>query len=170
MIHWIKWIVFVSILTAVVGCGYRFSGGEGLLNGTIQSVYVQMFENKSRWSDLDVIFTNDIIAELVRNRSVTLNNNSDKTRLCGTIERVYVDTLNRSADGKPQEKYIEVTISVFLKNNSGKKIWQSRPVKAREPYFPGKTHQKTLNIQMDAIKCISKRVAMTMVNELGQGF
>jgi len=165
-----KRIYLLFVFVALTACGYQFAGGEGILNGTVHSVHVQMFENKSRWSDIDVIFTNDIISELLRSRSVSLNDTSDVTRLLGTIERVHVDTLNRSADGRPQEKYIEVTLSVYLKDKNGKKIWQSQPLKTRESYFPGETHQNTLNIQMDAIKRISKRVAMTMVNELGQGF
>ncbi|MBF0449473.1 MAG: hypothetical protein HQK75_02120 [Candidatus Magnetomorum sp.] len=152
------------------GCGYRFSSGEGLLGGTVPSVRVQMFENKSRWSDLDVIFTNDIISELLRTHSIALENTPDVTRLYGTIEQVQVDTLNRSFDGSPQEKYVEVSLSIFLKDAKEKKIWQSRSVKDREAYFPGDTYQKTLAIQMDAIKRISKRLAMTLIDELGQGF
>jgi len=165
-----KWSIFLLIIFIPLGCGYRFSGGEGLLGGTVQSVSVHIFENKSRWSDLDVILTNDIISELLRTRSVKLNDNPTSKKLYGTIESVKVDTLNRSSDGSPQEKYVEISISAFLKDSSGQKIWQSRSIKDNESYFPGNSHQETLSIQKNAIKNISKRLAVTMIDELGQGF
>ncbi|KPA12894.1 conserved hypothetical protein, secreted [Candidatus Magnetomorum sp. HK-1] len=168
--HLIKLIIFLLVLIIPCGCGYSFSGGEGLLSGTVHSVSVQIFENKSQWPDLDVIFTNDIISELLLTRSVKLNDAPTSTKFYGTIERVRVDTLNRSADGKPQEKYVEITICAYFKDSKGKKIWQSRSIKDRESYFPSNTHQETLTIQKNAIKRISKRLAVTVIDELGQGF
>jgi len=154
----------------VWSCGYRFSGGEGLLGGTVRSVSVQVFKNQSRWSDLDVIITNDIITALRQSRSVNLVTASSGHLLCGTIEKVQVDTLNRSSDGAPQEKYVEITISTYLANKNGKKIWQSRPITEIEAYFPAQDHQDTLYAQKLAMKQASQRLAQWVISELGQGF
>jgi hypothetical protein len=157
------------ILLLLCACGYRFSGGEGLLSGKVYSVSVRIFENKSRWSDLDVIVTNDIVAKLRQSRSVNFVQKPLDHILCGTIERVQVDTLSRSSDGTPQEKYVEITLSVYISDLDGKKIWQTS-VKDREAFFPNQNHELKLIAQKEAMAIVSERLADWVLNELGQGF
>jgi hypothetical protein len=159
--------LLVSLLFCA--CGYRFSGGEGVLSGSVQSVTVRIFENKSRWSDLDVIFTNDIVAKLRQSRSVNLSPGKVENVLCGKIEQVRVDTLSRSSDGTPQEKYVEIMLSVYITDDHGKKIWQTQ-VTEREAFFPGQSHALTMHAQNSAMAQISERLAERVMNELGQGF
>ncbi|MCD4743483.1 MAG: hypothetical protein K8R67_13525 [Desulfobacteraceae bacterium] len=50
-------IVAFFILSFVVSCGYKFSGG-GLLPGKTKLVAVKMFENKTSESGAETIFAN----------------------------------------------------------------------------------------------------------------
>ena len=163
-----KYITLI-VLFLFCGCGYRFSGGEGLLSGKVHDISVRIFENKSRWSDLDIIVTNDIVSKLRQSRSVNFVQNPLEYVLCGTIERVHVDTLSRSSDGTPQEKFVEITISVYISDLKGNKIWQSS-VTEREAYFPAQSHTLTLHAQKEAMAEASARLADWVMNELGQGF
>jgi len=161
--------ICMIMLLLFCACGYRFSGGEGLLCGRIHSVSVRIFENNSRWSDLDVIVTNNIVAKLRQSRSINLVQESLEYILCGKIERVRIDTLSRSSDGTPQEKYVEITISVYISDLDGKKIWQTS-LNDREAYFPNQTHELTRLAQKKAMKEVSERLADMVLNALGQGF
>jgi hypothetical protein len=162
-------LCLIILLLFFCSCGYRFSGGEGVLSGKVQSVSVQIFENKSRWSNLDVILTNDIVAKLRQSRSVNLIPKKLEYVLSGTIERVRVDTLSRSSDGTPQEKYVEITLSAYIVDRQDKKIWQTL-VTDREAFFPAQNHALTLHAQNIAMDQISERLADRIMNELGQGF
>jgi len=165
----IKRHIYLILLLVFCSCGYRFSDGEGLLSGKVHSISVRIFENKSRWSDLDFIITNDIIAKLRQSRSVNFVQKSLEYVLCGTIERVRVGTLSRSSDGTPQEKYVEIDLSVYITDQKGIKIWQTR-VKDREAYFPNQNHELTLHAQKEAMARVSERLSDWVLNELGQGF
>jgi len=156
-------------LLLLSACGYRFSGGEGLLSGSVHSVSVRIFENNSRWSDLDVIVTNDVIEQLRQSRSVNFVQNSLEHILCGTIERVRVDTLSRSSDGSPQEKFVEINLSVYLTDRNQKKIWKTF-LTDRENYYPDQNHELTLKAKKQAMARVSERLAERVLNELGQGF
>jgi hypothetical protein len=165
----VKKFISLIVLLFFCACGYRFSGGEGLLSGKVHAVSVRIFENKSRWSDLDIIVTNDIVAKLRQSRSVHFLQKPLDYILCGTIERVHVDTLSRSSDGTPQEKIVEITISVYISDMKGNKIWQNS-VTEREAYFPSQSHALTLHAQKEAMAQVSERLADWVMNELGQGF
>jgi len=150
-------------------CGYRFSGGEGLLSGKVQTLSVQIFENKSQWSNLDMMITNDIVAKLRQSRSVNLVHHSKENILCGSIDRVKIDTLSRSSEGIPQEKYVEMTLSVYIKDKEGQRIWQTS-INEQEGFFPNSNHEQLLLAQTEAMAQVSERLAEWVLNELGQGF
>jgi hypothetical protein len=80
-----------------------------------------------------------------------------------------VDTLSRSSDGTPQEKYVEITLSAYIIDRNDKKIWQTS-VTDREAFFPAQNHASTLQAQNNAMDQISERLADRIMNELGQGF
>jgi hypothetical protein len=164
-----KFYICLLLLSLCCACGYRFSGGEGLLSGKVHSVFVRIFENKSRWSDLDVMITNDIIAKLRQSRSVSFVQKPLEHVLCGTIEHVHMDTLSRSSDGSPQEKFVEIRLSVYLTDLNNNKIWQAS-FTDREAYYPEQDHELTLRAKKEAMTKVSERLAEWVMNELGQGF
>jgi hypothetical protein len=165
----VKLSICLLVLHLFCACGYRFSGNEGFLNGKVRTLSVRIFENKSRWSDLDFIVTNDIVSRLRQSRAVNFVKKTLDYELCGTIDRVQVDTLNRSANGTPQEKYVEITLSVYITDLNGKKIWQTS-VTDRKAYFPDQNHEKTMSAQKEAMIHISSQLAQRVLEELGQGF
>jgi len=165
-----KKLVYIFIFSMLCGCGYRFAGEEGILGGRVKSISVTVFQNKSRWADLDVIATNYMIEAIRRSRSVQLTQSNGSYCFSGTIERVKVDTLSRSADGASQEKYVEITISTYLTDGHGKKTWQSASMTEREPYFPANNIQDIKAAQKAAFSSALQRLADMTMGTLGQGF
>jgi outer membrane lipopolysaccharide assembly protein LptE/RlpB len=166
------WKIGLLILLWLVlaGCGYRFSGGS--YPGGSQTIYVELFENRTNVIRIESALTNDIINEITR-----LRRNSLLTRLrdaeavlSGTITSITVSTVSRITTITANERRVTLTTVVSLTGKDGSELWR-RTLADNEVYAvdPDDRQRTDLN-QRAALERISNKLAQRIYNGLTEDF
>jgi len=163
---WMICVLFASLM----GCGYRFAGGGNFPAG-VDSVFVEIFGNRSSEVGLENIFTNDLIYEITRKSDVRLasKDNADAI-LSGVITEVTTTPASRRGESVAIERRVTVRVDLKLTNAQGKVLWSAKDVSANQTYFVGGLTQQTENNKSDALIALSKRFAEIIYNQLTTGF
>jgi len=163
------WIL-VGLCVIVSGCGYRFVGG-GSFPGGIQTVFVEIFENKTAEVGVENTFTNDLIYEITRTGAVKLAS-KDKAQgtLTGVITQISNETVSRRDQKEAAERRMTVYVDLQLKAADGRVVWSGNRIAANETYPVDPLKQQTEKNKSEAFEALSKRLAEVINNRLTSDF
>ena len=163
------WIL-VGLCVIVSGCGYRFVGG-GSFPGGIQTVFVEILENKTAEVGVENTFTNDLIYEITRTGSVKLAS-KDKAQgtLTGVITQISNETVSRRDQKEAAERRLTVYVDLQLKAADGRVAWSGNSIAANETYPVDPLKQQTEKNKSEAFDLLSKRLAEVINNRLTSDF
>ena len=163
------WIL-VGLGVIVSGCGYRFVGG-GSFPGGIQTVFVEILENKTAEVGVENTFTNDLIYEITRTGAVKLAS-KDKAQgtLTGVITQISNETVSRRDQKEAAERRMTVYVDLQLKAADGRVAWSGNSIAANETYPVDPLKQQTEKNKSEAFEALSKRLAEVINNRLTSDF
>lgn len=161
------------ILWAVVGsCGYRFSGDVTLPSG-VDHIQVTILSNPTSEAGIENIITAQLIAEFTRrNPDALVSRRADADAvLSGTISSIKIWTVSRRGEQIPNERRVELKVSLKLTTTDGKELWRVRNLSGSEVYSIDQTNALvTERNKQDAISVLAEKIAETSYDRLTQNF
>ncbi|MBW2604088.1 MAG: hypothetical protein JRE28_07190 [Deltaproteobacteria bacterium] len=161
-------VIFITLFLSA--CGYRFSGSGNLPEG-IQTIAIEILENRTTETGLENTITNDLIYEFIRKgRSVQKNSKESDAILTGVIESERITTISRQAQQSPLARRIGITVNLKLTGSDGGVKWFASGVSEFEEYDVATDKQATEFNKRQAIEALSKKLAQKIYNRLTDDF
>ncbi len=161
-------VIFISLFFSA--CGYRFSGSGSLPEG-IQTIAIDIFENRTTETGLENTITNDLIYEFTRKgRSVQKNSKEADAVLTGVIVSERITTISRQAQQSPLARRVQIIVSLKLTGSDGEVKWSASNVSAFEDYDVASDKQASEISKRQAINNLSKKLAERVYNRLTEDF
>jgi outer membrane lipopolysaccharide assembly protein LptE/RlpB len=161
------------MLWAVVGsCGYRLSGEVTLPSG-VDHIQVTVLSNPTSEAGIENIITAQLIAEFTRrNPAALVSRKADADAvLSGTISSIKIWTVSRRGQEIPNERRVELKVSLKLTTTDGKEIWRVRNLSSSEVYSIDQTNAlATQRNKLDAISVLAEKIAETIYDRLTENF
>jgi outer membrane lipopolysaccharide assembly protein LptE/RlpB len=161
-------VLSFALLLGPLGCGYRFSSGGNLPSG-IGNISVRMFDNRTGETSAEAIFTNALIAELIRSGVSVAQADTADSVLGGVIESVNVRTVSRRSTQVSTEKRIEMAVTFELFNRDGYLLSSGR-VSENQVYPETGNRSATDAARLNAVRWISQKVAEQVRHRLCENF
>ncbi len=156
----------------VSACGYQFAG-RGDLPGGIQTLAVQVLENRSSETGVEISITNALINELVSRRqgSVVDVGKADAV-LSGTIDSIVWETVSRRGINTASERRVTATLSLTLTDIEGGVLWKKPGLRAAQAYEVSLDGDKTITEgnRRQAINDLSEQMAEYVYRRLTDNF
>jgi len=157
-------------LLLVGGCGYKFTGGGELPKG-VQTIFIDLFENRSRDVDLETQLANDLTNEFILKRKKALvAENKAEAILTGTIVAVSSSTISQTKQGASVERRLRMVVNVELRNRQSEIIWQRKRIIDNEEYLVGGSSSETDANRDEALTVLTERMAEQIFNKLTDEF
>ena len=156
----------------VSACGYQFAG-QGDLPGGIQSVTIQVLENRSSETGIEIPITNALINELDRRRrGSVVNKGKADAVLSGTIDSIVWETISRRGINTASERRVTATLSLALTDVSGGVLWKKSGLSAAEAYEVSEDGNKSIteDNRRQAIRDLSEQMAEYVYRRLIDNF
>jgi len=170
-----KHITLIRILFCLFGfvfiaCGYKFAG-SGTFPGGVQSIYITIFENRTRETGIEKIFTDDLIDEFIRKSEDILAGRRENAEaiLSGVISGIGIRTVFHTGTDTSDEREVTIGVSIKLRNQQKKILW-ANVVLESQTYPVGLTKLETEQNLRDAIIVLSERLAEKAFNRLTSDF
>ncbi len=161
-------VIFIPLFFSA--CGYRFAGSGNLPQG-IQTIAIEIFENRTPETGLENIITNDLIYEFTRKgRSVQKNSKEADAILTGVIESERITTISRQAQQSALARRVEITVNLKLTGSDGGVKWSASGVSGFEEYDVSTDKQAAEVNKRQAIGTLSKKLAEKIHNRLTDDF
>ncbi|MGD8835015.1 MAG: LptE family protein [Desulfobacteraceae bacterium] len=153
-------------------CGYQFAG-RGDLPGAIETVAVEVLENRSSETGVEIFVTNALINELNRRRegSVVDADRADAV-LSGTIDSIVWNTVARKDSNTAVERRVSATVSLTLTDVAGSVLWKKSGLSAAQAYDVDQSGDKTVTEgnRRQAIGVLSEQMAEYVYRQLTDNF
>jgi len=141
------------------------------LPGGIQSIAIEILENRTPETGLENIITNDLIYEFTRKgRSVQKNSKKADAILTGVIESERITTISRQAQQSALARRVEFIVNLKLTGSDGGVKWSASGITAFEDYDVSTDKQASEISKRRAIETLSKRFAEKVYNRLTEDF
>ena len=153
-------------LFGFASCGYQFEGG-GYINDDVTRVAVEIMENKSSETEAGIVFTNDLIKEIMETSDTKIVDKAQAAAvLKGRINSITFATLSRSTTESVVERRITANIDMQLFNNEGQIIWAVKGLTSQEEYKVSEDKLTDESNKRDAVGKISERMAEKLVSSM----
>jgi outer membrane lipopolysaccharide assembly protein LptE/RlpB len=161
--------LFVVLCGLVAACGYRF-GGSGSLPEGIQLISVDILENRTADTGLEVIFSNELIYEFTRRRVYALQRDAADATLSGLIVSSSVETVSRRGQSTALQQRVKIVVNLQLLDTAGRIIWSAKGISGNETYNVGANRSQTEKNRSDAILQLSRRLAESIYSRMTDNF
>lgn len=154
-----------------LSCGYQFSG-SGSLPEEIQTLSVEIFENRTTETRLENIISNDLIREFTRrDKKLITDKNSAQAYLTGVITSIPIETISHATSTSSAERRVTVNLDVKLISNKDQTvIWERKQVSDNEAYDVDSDRFITDQNRRDALEEISERLSESIYKLLTDNF
>lgn len=161
-------VIFIGLFFSA--CGYQFAG-SGNLPGEIQTIAIEILENRTTETGLEYAVTNDLIYEFTRKgRTVKKNSKEADAVLTGIIESQRITTISRQGQQSPIARRVELTVNLKLTGLDGGIIWSASSISEFQEYNVAADKQATEINKRRAIETLSKRLAEKVHNRMTENF
>jgi outer membrane lipopolysaccharide assembly protein LptE/RlpB len=165
--------MMLAILSAGVlaACGYQLVG-KGDLPGGIQTIAVEMLDNRSSETGIETTFTNALINELNRRRRGTVvDSQKADAVLGGAIESLTWDTVTRKGTHTASERRVYASLSLTLTDGAGNLLWKRAGLEAEQAYAVVDGNKaSTESNRRRAINILSEQMAEYVYRRLTDNF
>ena len=166
-------IAIVLIFTMVlIACGYRFAG-QGQYPKGVQTIFVEVFENRTSKIGIERVVTNQVIFEFTRQREKSLTDRPENADaiLRGVIRRIRTQTLSRIGTEVAAEREVIMVIDLRLVKPDGKEVlWAAKGIADRQPYDASEDKLEEDRNQSLAIARLSERMSERIFGRLTNSF
>ena len=167
-----KLVRIVLIPLIFIGCGYRFAGSGAYPEG-VETIFVEVMENRSSKTGVERIVTNQIIFEFTRQRERSLSSTPENADaiLKGVIVAIRTDTISRIGQEAANEREAIMTLDMKLVKKGGEVIWAVKGLVDREAYDVSEGNKiETDRNESLAIARMSERISERIFSRLTDDF
>jgi len=130
----IRMVIMVACIVPFTSCGYRFAGGEGLPQG-IESLYIQLLDNKTTEPGIDIVMTSELKNEFIQKyRSALVDRETAEAILSGAVVGIQTETVARRGALTALERSVSMTIDLALKTSGNERIWFAKGITMSDTY------------------------------------
>ena len=124
----IRMVIIVACIVPFTSCGYRFSGGERLPQG-IESLYIQLLDNKTTEPGIDVVMTSELKNEFIQKyQGALVDREVAEAILSGAVVGIQTETVARRGALTALERGVSMTIDLTLKTFGNERIWFAKGI------------------------------------------
>ncbi len=157
-------------LIILASCGYQFEGG-GYINNDVTRVAVEIMENKSSETKAGIVFTNDLINEIMETSDTKIVDKAQADAvLKGRINSITFITISRSTTESVVERRITANIDMQLFDKEGQITWAVKALTSHEEYKVSEDKLTDESNKKDAVGKISERMAEKLVSSMLNNF
>jgi hypothetical protein len=158
------------LLLLLSSCGYRLEGG-GPVHPGVSRVGVEVFVNRTAYTQAGIGFTNELIREIQDRTDTQVVSPEDAAYLItGTVKSITFATLSRSSTETVTERRVTAVVDVQLLAADRKTLWSANNFSAFESYTVGSDNlDDDANIRK-ALEVIGRRVAESIVSQMSADF
>lgn len=152
---------FLIFCLATAGCGYHLAGTGGQAPGDIQSIAVDVLNNKTAEIGLETTFTNAIINEFVRWKRLPLKpRNQADAVLGGSIAEIKTQEASHLTRNKTLETRVTITLSLTLKRvETDEILWKRNSLSYYDEYVQTGNALDTAALRRRSISRIAEFLA-----------
>ena len=162
----------LAILLSLPGCGYHFAGTGGQVPGNINSIAVDVLENRTAQVGIEAIFTDAILTQFIRWKRLPVKpHNEAEAFLGGSIARISTEVASHRRPEKTLETRVTVTLALTLKRAETNEIlWENPSLSYFEEYVETGDALLTARLRREAIREIADFLAEKIYNDIFEGF
>jgi outer membrane lipopolysaccharide assembly protein LptE/RlpB len=156
----------------MASCGYRFAG-DAVLPSDVDHIQVTILSNPTSEAGIENIVTSQLIAEFTRrNPGALVSRRADADAvLGGVISSIKIWTVSRRGQEIPNERRVELKVSLKLTTTDGKELWRVRNLSSSEVYSIDQTNAlATEENKQEAISVLAEKIAETAYDRLTENF
>ena len=166
-------LVLCSVLAA--GCGYHLVGTASTLPEGVETLFVERFQNQTRFIDMDQRVDESLSMEWVRRRRLQLVDDraSAHLLLSGIILNLGVTPVSFDEQGRATEFQLSLTTSVRLFDIRGpepKLLWEDLAFSRRTSYLVDPNAADFFDRQVLAMDRLAEEYAAALVSAVLEGF
>lgn len=163
---------YFAVLLLIAGCGYHFAGAGGQAPGNINSIAVDVLDNRTAQVGIEAIFTNAILTEFIRWKRLPVRPHSEAEGILGgSISRISTQDVAHSGPEKTLETRVTITLALTLKRAETNEIlWENPSLSYYEEYFETGDALLTDRLRREAIREIAKFLAEKVYNDIFEAF
>jgi len=165
-------VQILLIWLVLFGCGYRFAGTGAYPEG-VESIFVEVMENRSSKTGVERIVTNQIIFEFTRQREKSLSSTPETADavLKGVIVTIRTQTISRVGQEVANQREAVMTLDMKLVKKDGEVIWALKGLRDREAYDVSNVSKiETDQNEALAITRMSERLSERIFSRLTDDF
>ncbi|MGD8975862.1 MAG: LPS assembly lipoprotein LptE [Desulfobacterales bacterium] len=154
------------------GCGYRFAGSGAYPEG-VETIFVEVMENRTSKTGVERIVTNQLIFEFTRQREGSLSSTPETADavLKGVIVNIRTQTISRVGQEVANEREAVMTLDMKLVKKGGEVVWAVKGLTDREAYdVSGGSKIETDQNEALAIARMSERLSERVFSRLTDDF
>jgi outer membrane lipopolysaccharide assembly protein LptE/RlpB len=162
----------ILALLAPFGCGYHFAGTGGQAPGDIQSIAVNVLSNQTAEIGIETIFTNAILNEFIRWKSLPVKPlNKAEAVLGGSVARIRTQTASHLTRTRTLETRVTVTLSLTLtRADTDEVLWQNKKLSYFDEYVETENALNTNTLRREAFLRIAEFLAEKIHKDLFEEF
>jgi len=173
-----KWIYSVTLAIAFLvlpSCGYHLVGTTSFLPEDIETLYVENFQNQTKWVEMDQRLMEAMTLEWVRRRRLRLvdSANGADVVLTGAIQRLAVIPVSYDESGRANEYQMSLQALVQLKDIRGEEpeiLWEDKAFSRRTSYAVDPSAEDYFDRQNLAMDVLSREFSSALVTAVLEGF
>ena len=173
-----NWTLAVTAAVAMLvlpACGYHLVGTTSFLPEEIETLYVENFQNQTKWVDMDQRLMEAMTLEWVRRRRLRLVDSATAADvvLTGSIQRLAVIPVSYDSSGRANEYQMSLQALVQLKDVRGEEpevLWEDKAFSRRTSYAVDPSAADYFDRQNIAMDVLSREFSSALVTAVLEGF
>jgi outer membrane lipopolysaccharide assembly protein LptE/RlpB len=167
--------VALLLIAELSACGYHLVGTTSFLPEEIQDLYVENFDNQTRWVDMDQRLLEALTLEWVRRRRLRLVDSRERADvvLSGSIQQLGVIPVSYDENGRANEYQMSLQALVQLKDVRGDEdvvLWEDKAFSRRTSYQVDPNAVDYFDRQNIAMDELSREFSSALVTAVLEGF
>jgi outer membrane lipopolysaccharide assembly protein LptE/RlpB len=165
------WIVCAAAALLAVACGYRFQG-EAKLPAGAQTLFVDMFENRTNQANLETVVTNAVVFEFIkRSRTAVVGDASEADLVMrGVIRSVELKSVSSRNKDAAGERNVKLTLDVKLVQPGGRVVWSANGLSDGDAYVVSNDAILNSEKQQATLGIVATRIAEKIYNRFTDDF
>jgi outer membrane lipopolysaccharide assembly protein LptE/RlpB len=168
-------MLLIAVMLVASSCGYHLVGTTSFLPPEIENLYVEVFENRTQWVDMDQRLNEALTLEWVRRGRLRLVDSPAEADvvLSGVIQGLNVIPVAYDERGRANEYQMNLQAAVQLKDVRGDEpevLWEDKAFSRRTSYQVDPNAVNYFDRQNLAMVELSSDFSSALVTAVLEGF
>lgn len=169
-----SFLVLGMLSWCVLSCGYHTAGHAVRLPGSLHTIAIPGFVNKTQTYRIEQILTRDVVREFISHTHYQIINSSSDSAdatLKGTVVSTLAAPLTYdSQTGRASTAMVTVTLKISLTDQSGRVLFENQNYTFRDVYQISREIASFFDEETPALQRMSRDFARTLVNDILEAY